>query len=163
MLQTCLVSVGLLCWAGLCAIRDARHRTIPNHLTLGLAAIAGIWLLTTGASLTSAPPITVTLAVAAALLVSAPGYVVGQMGAGDVKMLLALGLATDPGHVLISVAGAAVTLLLWTVVGRRLWSWLPEARSEEHTSELQSRPHLVCRLLLEKKKNINIIYVCCQT
>src|SRR5690554_7552726 len=28
-----------------------------------------------------------------------------------------------------------------------------EIRSEEHTSELQSRPHLVCRLLLEKKKN----------
>src|SRR3989442_10147367 len=28
---------------------------------------------------------------------------------------------------------------------------LPD-RSEEHTSELQSRPHLVCRLLLEKKK-----------
>src|SRR3989442_7969851 len=27
-------------------------------------------------------------------------------------------------------------------------------RSEEHTSELQSRPHLVCRLLLEKKNNI---------
>src|SRR3989442_5587420 len=27
-----------------------------------------------------------------------------------------------------------------------------EKRSEEHTSELQSRPHLVCRLLLEKKK-----------
>src|SRR2546422_5979675 len=30
-------------------------------------------------------------------------------------------------------------------------SWLE--RSEEHTSELQSRLHLVCRLLLEKKKN----------
>src|SRR3989442_8941119 len=29
-----------------------------------------------------------------------------------------------------------------------LWDY----RSEEHTSELQSRPHLVCRLLLEKKK-----------
>src|SRR5690554_7490618 len=27
-----------------------------------------------------------------------------------------------------------------------------DCRSEEHTSELQSRPHLVCRLLLEKKK-----------
>src|SRR5690554_7389571 len=27
-------------------------------------------------------------------------------------------------------------------------------RSEEHTSELQSRPHLVCRLLLEKKKEL---------
>src|SRR5207302_6293203 len=29
--------------------------------------------------------------------------------------------------------------------------WLPEERSEEHTSELQSRENLVCRLLLEKK------------
>src|SRR6266702_7493468 len=33
---------------------------------------------------------------------------------------------------------------------------VPPHRSEEHTSELQSRGHLVCRLLLEKKKkNIN--------
>src|SRR3989442_10349024 len=42
----------------------------------------------------------------------------------------------------------------------RKLSQLPSAaqdyRSEEHTSELQSRPHLVCRLLLEKKKNITI-------
>src|SRR5436305_8135799 len=30
------------------------------------------------------------------------------------------------------------------------------ARSEEHTSELQSRPHLVCRLLLEKKKRVTV-------
>src|SRR5436305_5624514 len=34
--------------------------------------------------------------------------------------------------------------------GKRLVT--PWLRSEEHTSELQSRPHLVCRLLLEKKK-----------
>src|SRR5436305_10776622 len=31
-------------------------------------------------------------------------------------------------------------------------------RSEEHTSELQSRPHLVCRLLLEKKKKKACVY-----
>src|SRR5207244_10087217 len=30
----------------------------------------------------------------------------------------------------------------------------PQCRSEEHTSELQSPDHLVCRLLLEKKKNV---------
>src|SRR3989442_7371986 len=30
-------------------------------------------------------------------------------------------------------------------------------RSEEHTSELQSRPHLVCRLLLEKKKSLSYL------
>src|SRR5690554_7286295 len=35
--------------------------------------------------------------------------------------------------------------LLWELDTQQL-------RSEEHTSELQSRPHLVCRLLLEKKK-----------
>src|SRR5947208_11918505 len=32
----------------------------------------------------------------------------------------------------------------------------PDTRSEEHTSELQSPDHLVCRLLLEKKKNNKI-------
>src|SRR5690625_5721384 len=41
-----------------------------------------------------------------------------------------------------AVAGAATTTRTTT----------PSRRSEEHTSELQSRGHLVCRLLLEKKK-----------
>src|SRR6266498_4703251 len=43
-----------------------------------------------------------------------------------------------------------------------LMELLPDAerwRSEEHTSELQSRPHLVCRLLLEKKKSHSILHV----
>src|SRR3712207_8023198 len=31
-------------------------------------------------------------------------------------------------------------------------------RSEEHTSELQSRQYLVCRLLLEKKKRVDLVY-----
>src|SRR5260221_8458812 len=52
---------------------------------------------------------------------------------------------------------------LATALPRRLLSlsvWLPRAvefpaRSEEHTSELQSHSDLVCRLLLEKKKTVN--------
>src|SRR5712675_2611751 len=41
----------------------------------------------------------------------------------------------------------------WPGPDPRRWRW----RSEEHTSELQSRLHLVCRLLLEKKKkNIQV-------
>src|SRR5439155_5704884 len=36
--------------------------------------------------------------------------------------------------------------------GRQQSRWHVQDRSEEHTSELQSRGHLVCRLLLEKKK-----------
>src|SRR5205809_4717809 len=40
------------------------------------------------------------------------------------------------------------------VSGSRSWADAPPAgRSEEHTSELQSRLHLVCRLLLEKKNS----------
>src|SRR3712207_6967746 len=46
-------------------------------------------------------------------------------------------------HGFVRVAAAT----LRTVIGD------PAARSEEHTSELQSRQYLVCRLLLEKKKN----------
>src|SRR5258708_23961664 len=39
----------------------------------------------------------------------------------------------------------------------RLIRWrIIRMRSEEHTSELQSPDHLVCRLLLEKKKNISV-------
>src|SRR5262245_63662426 len=43
---------------------------------------------------------------------------------------------------------------LWSAVGVLLWvrQYFGEIRSEEHTSELQSLRHLVCRLLLEKKK-----------
>src|SRR5205085_6025287 len=81
------------------------------------------------------------------------------------------GLFTDAGiapgareHVLDSLFGFAVAL----GVGERLLRWdlplpsaarayaerlIPDTRSEEHTSELQSQSNLVCRLLLEKKKH----------
>src|SRR5690625_6139420 len=47
----------------------------------------------------------------------------------------------------------------WVISGQKMTQPTPSgralvvSRSEEHTSELQSRGHLVCRLLLEKKKN----------
>src|SRR3712207_4029367 len=57
------------------------------------------------------------------------------------------------------VGRIAVTYVEWSGVGDQIvlvpWTVMdgPEgARSEEHTSELQSRQYLVCRLLLEKKK-----------
>src|SRR5256712_2119665 len=52
----------------------------------------------------------------------------------------------------ITVPGA-VRVTLWTRGAGEPWK-----RSEEHTSELQSRSDLVCRLLLEKKKNVNVSY-----
>src|SRR5690625_7273626 len=47
------------------------------------------------------------------------------------------------------VVGAAASML--PLVGARAIDEITAQRSEEHTSELQSRGHLVCRLLLEKK------------
>src|SRR5690606_40094224 len=61
----------------------------------------------------------------------------------------------DPFPVFVERAQGAYK---WTVDGRRLIDyWMGHGallRSEEHTSELQSRENLVCRLLLEKKKRI---------
>src|SRR3712207_8571739 len=51
--------------------------------------------------------------------------------------------------------GLNVCLVLLIVMG---FGRIVRSRSEEHTSELQSRQYLVCRLLLEKKKNANISY-----
>src|SRR5690625_6365410 len=49
-------------------------------------------------------------------------------------------------------------VMYFTAAGNTAQPQCCKVRSEEHTSELQSRGHLVCRLLLEKKKKINVIY-----
>src|SRR3712207_7079145 len=51
---------------------------------------------------------------------------------------------------------------LQAVVARRSRRGARSSRSEEHTSELQSRQYLVCRLLLEKKKKSKELYTICQ-
>src|SRR2546422_1757089 len=55
--------------------------------------------------------------------------------------------ARQRGAAVIGSAGAKLAVRVVTVRAN-------SRRSEEHTSELQSRLHLVCRLLLEKKKKI---------
>src|SRR3712207_8420849 len=63
----------------------------------------------------------------------------------------------------VQVGAARLLLVLITDTGRVEQRVVEcpvpvDARSEEHTSELQSRQYLVCRLLLEKKKNSVSLY-----
>src|SRR5258708_17560018 len=63
-------------------------------------------------------------------------------------------------HDALPISCSAAALLDWTIAARTFHrpptrpnaTAYPSGRSEEHTSELQSPDHLVCRLLLEKKK-----------
>src|SRR3712207_8866993 len=68
---------------------------------------------------------------------------------GDHERLIALELEAPPVVVGRSLEAAAVDAAF---EHRPVGEEVRVARSEEHTSELQSRQYLVCRLLLEKKK-----------
>src|SRR5690606_39784306 len=59
------------------------------------------------------------------------------------------------GHLIADVMHAPVPVAFEEGGNRRIGAQRFEQRSEEHTSELQSRENLVCRLLLEKKKKNN--------
>src|SRR5690606_41891541 len=69
---------------------------------------------------------------------------------------LLVGVAAYGGYILGQLFQAPFWLISSSeanqLVGDQLFAPLAIARSEEHTSELQSRENLVCRLLLEKKK-----------
>src|SRR5690242_21514877 len=67
------------------------------------------------------------------------------------------------GHPAVKAAAPRFSLFdayvdFWTPGGLQP-GWVADARSEEHTSELQSHVNLVCRLLLEKKKKKNRLIV----
>src|SRR5690554_7237921 len=70
-----------------------------------------------------------------------------QMTVGTVIMSMLSLLTAIP--LIIIGTNEMPSSVLWAYVILALLSVLAAVRSEEHTSELQSRPHLVCRLLLE--------------
>src|SRR2546422_7178840 len=69
------------------------------------------------------------------------------LGSVALKLKSFVGVGPSSQSSLVEVPGRADEVSVKVTLGGACW------RSEEHTSELQSRLHLVCRLLLEKKKN----------
>src|SRR3989449_3149503 len=70
------------------------------------------------------------------------------------RSTLSAGLLFMVGQYEIQWGQLSAGVMISTVPVAVLFTYLQ--RSEEHTSELQSRLHLVCRLLLEKKKKKNL-------
>lgn len=117
-------SIVVLMWLALCTEQDVRERQISNTLTLGVAACALAWLFATGKSWIGADASEAGWALAIVMLLTLPGYMLGRFGAGDVKLMGALALATSHYYVLGTFIGAGVAVLLWLLTRRRLWSRL---------------------------------------
>ena len=114
----------LLAWFALCATQDLRHRQIANSLTLGGGALALAYLLWTGSTWLGAPAAQGGTALLLALLLTLPGYATGRLGAGDVKLLAALALASEPSTLLGTFIGAGLATLLWLWLAPRVWPLL---------------------------------------
>ncbi|CAK13591.1 MULTISPECIES: A24 family peptidase [Pseudomonas] len=117
-------SIVLLMWLALCTEQDVRERQISNTLTLGVAGCALAWLFATGHSWIGADASEAGWALAIVMLLTLPGYMLGRFGAGDVKLMGALALATSPQYVLGTFIGAGITVLAWMFGRRRLWTLL---------------------------------------
>src|SRR5256885_12566246 len=79
----------------------------------------------------------------------------------NAKYLIAVMTVILVLELLYTVLGGMVAVVITDFIQYVLLSVATILRSEEHTSELQSPCNLVCRLLLEKKKNIRLLTACC--
>jgi prepilin peptidase CpaA len=114
----------LLIWLTLCAAQDARQRHIANGLTLGVGALAVVYLLWNGTTWLGATAEQGGWAALLALAFTLPGYGLRRLGAGDVKLMTALGLATDGRHVLGVFIGAGLASVCWLLLAPRVWLYI---------------------------------------
>lgn len=121
----------LLIWLTLCAAQDARQRQIGNSLTLGVGGLALVYLLVTGHTWLGADAVQGGWAFLLALLLTLPGYLLNRFGAGDVKLMTALGLATDGTHLLGVFIGAALASVFWLVIAPKLWLHMSQRLRED--------------------------------
>ena len=107
-------------WFFACATQDLIQRQIANILTFGGAALALLYLLWTGSTWLGASAGEGGWALLIALLLTLPGYALNKLGAGDVKLLIALALATDRLTILGTVIGASLCTALWWLVASKI-------------------------------------------
>ncbi|MFJ3467272.1 prepilin peptidase [Pseudomonas sp. NPDC090201] len=123
----------LLIWFAVCADQDARSRRVSNWLTFGGALFALIYLLSTGTSWLGVPMAQTGWGVAVALLLTLPGYALNRLGAGDVKLLVALALASGHLYILGTFIGAGVASLAWLLARQKAWPLLAQGLSNRYS------------------------------
>ena len=128
-------NVVMLLWLGLCAVQDMRQRQIANTLTLGVGLLALIYLLWTDSTWLGATRSDGGVALLLALALTLPGYALGRFGAGDVKLLAALGLASSTEYLLGSLIGAGIAMVAWTLMHQWLSSSHVEGEAQVSTKQ----------------------------
>lgn len=110
----------LLIWVFAGACQDLRQRQISNHLVYPYLLLAVAWLVFNGQSLAGASPTTALVGLACALALTIPGHIKGVLGGGDVKLMAGIGLTLGGMATLLVIAVAALLLVVWMVVAKRL-------------------------------------------
>lgn len=108
----------ILSWLAACAIADWRSRRIPNVLTQGFLLLVAAFMLWCQRTLAGGGLSVGLLGFGMALLLTLPGFVLGRLGGGDVKLLAALGLATSAWAVMVTFVGATAMLVLSALAAR---------------------------------------------
>lgn len=138
-------------WFTACAIQDLYQRQIANILTFGAGALALLYLLWTGHTWLGASAGEGGWTLLIALILTLPGYALNKLGAGDVKLLIALALATDRLMLLGTFIGAGLCAGLWWWLAPKIMSLcnqrviLPNNKHVKETSKkLPFAPFLLC-------------------
>jgi prepilin peptidase CpaA len=112
-------------WVVVCGGHDLAFRRIPNILTLGAHGGALAMLAVTGQGWLGASPSSCFAAWALALVLTVPAWMLRWLGAGDAKLLAAMGLLGGMEAMLVAyaIAGLLVggTAVIWTIAYR----WKP--------------------------------------
>jgi Flp pilus assembly protein protease CpaA len=117
MVWTGSIAILLSVWCGVVAFFDVTQRRIPNALSLSACLLALPPLLMGSASWLGANWASVGAAVGLAVLAGLPAYATGKLGAGDVKLMLAMALLSGAQPFLLSYAVAGLLALM--LVGLR--------------------------------------------
>jgi len=145
----------ILVWLAICAEQDARQQQVSNWLTLGAVFLALSYMLITGHTWLGADASAGGWALLLTVMFTLPGYMLGKLGAGDVKLLAALALATDSRFLLGTFIGAGVTSVIWLMTRQKLSTQMDQWVSDRYTqtSAITSNkhpfvPHLLAGFLL---------------